>query len=180
MNLNTFIHNKRCIYAWFLLLTICVQRVVGYIGTEISYTIEVKIEMNELEEAIADKILDQSGQDLEVQVLDEEQTDFLQGLGYGAPFILTDTIDNKECSYTIAYPPRTILVDCDTNSDQSEDEQPFNTSKSFNDKLYSPFFFWVVKLNDLSWEVLIINPHTLNRSLLNPFIPVLSPPPKLA
>lgn len=136
--------------------------------------------MNELEVAIANKILDQSGQDVEIQVLDEDQTDYLLGLGYGTPFILTDTIDNKECSFTIAYPPRTILVDCDINSDQSEEEQPFNTTKSFNDKLYSPFFFWVAKLNDLSTECLNADPKTFNKSSLNPFIPILSPPPEMA
>ncbi len=170
--------NRKRFAAWFLLLALCLQRTVGFVGNEVAIAVEMEAGMDSTEQAIADKIKEQEGFDARIDVQDDAEMESLQKLGYLAPFIFSEEVDSAVCFYTVEYAPKTMLVNTVVGNGQSDPNLPASSSKSFNERLFSSFCFWenIFAINHQPFfnTTTFSVPHYWEQS----YIPILSPPPK--
>jgi hypothetical protein len=170
--------NRKRFAAWFLLLALCLQRTVGFVGSEVVIAVELGADMDFTEQAIAEKIKQQEGIDANIQVQEEGDLESLQSLGYLAPFIFSEEVDSAVCYFTVEYAPKTMLVNTSVEQGQSEPNLPSNASKSFSERLFSAFYFWenafALEYQPIFNTTACSVPHYWDNS----HISILSPPPK--
>lgn len=172
------LHIRRRNYAWFLLLTLCFQRMIGFVGSEVVYAVEIKTGMDEAEEAIAQRIKSETGYEMHVTVHDENQAELLQKLGYVAPFLFLEEIGNRESFYTVEDPSAKTETYLCKIPKQNDNSQPFSTAKSFNDRLFSSFYFWEFNYTMYSFPSINLKVFSNPYALESICISVPSPPPK--
>lgn len=171
-------YNKKRFAAWFLLLVLCLQRTVGFVGNEVVIAVEMDADMDFTEQAIAEKIKEKEGFDAQIELRDGADLESLQKLGYLAPFIFSEEVDSAVCFYTVEYAPKTMLVNTIVAHGQSDPDLPSNSSKSFKERLFSSFYFWentfAINYQPFFNTTAFTVPHLWENS----FIAIHSPPPK--
>lgn len=173
------LHKKRFYFAWFLLLALCLQRIIGLVGSEIVYAIEVERNMNKVEEAIAEKIKNETGFDLFIANKDKNQMEQLENLGYSAPFIFSENIDSQLYYYTVDISNVTTFSFSKVDGKNPDPTIPFDINRSFKDRLFSDFYFSEPNLLIKKNPFFNIDGTAYLHSWKDPFISILSPPPKL-
>ena len=170
--------NRKRFAAWFLLLALCLQRTVGFVGNEVLVAVETETGMDATEQAISDKIQEREGLETKIQVQDESDLESLQKLGYLAPFIFSEEVDSAVCYFTIEYAPKTVLVNTVAEQGQKDSNLPANSSKSFNERLFSAFYFWENAFALENQPIFNTTTFSVPHYWDNSHISILSPPPK--
>ncbi len=180
MDLSKNTNRKRRLYAWALLLVLFSQRLLGLVGSDIVYAVEIDAMMNPAEEAIAEKLRDDTGLEFKVEIRDEEQVGFLLRLGYSTPFLLSEDIDGETRYYTLSHPKETEMKVARTPSGEPDTRIPPNPVRTGKDRLIADFFFcssgFVVKQPANA----SIPGATLPSFSEAPFLAIPSPPPQRA
>lgn len=152
---------------------------IGFVGSEVVYAVEVEESMNGTEQAIADRIMDEEGYDANIRIHDEAQLEAMQRLGYLAPFIFSEEVDSSVCYYTVEYSPKTVMLDAYANANPTDNDQPLPTSQSFNDRLFSAFYFWESNFTLTLYPTIITQRSVVPHYWDDSCIAIPSPPPKM-
>lgn len=171
---------KRRLYAWALLLALGFQRIIGLVGSEMVYVVQVSAKMNATEVAIADKLRHDTGLDVRVEVQDDEKLASLLALGYSTPFVFVEEIDGQVCYYTVANPTYQFITSDAVGNEQSDEQLPQSPSPTSKEKLIADFYFWrhgFLLQDQTSFHASIAFLASFWRS---PLIDVTSPPPEMA
>ena len=171
---------KRFYFACLLLLAFCLQRIIGIVGSEIVYAIEVESRMNAVEQTIAEKFKKETGVEIQIKLEDDDQMDWLLNLGYSAPFIFSDKIDDQIHYFTIEKFPDRIVTYAYHATDQPDQQVPVDNPRNFKDRLFSDFYFWESGLSFKKFSMIKPGLGLFPLFRKNPFIAIPSPPPKLA
>lgn len=132
----------RIAYAWLLLIIALLSWVGGILCLEVSYHVEIRHEMNAMEEAIAEAIHQKIGMESSVQLLDEQNV-LPKGYIYGNYFPFATELDNGQRVYYKIVDSTELFVYQFNNNDINE---PF----SDNDK--------TLLLKSIFQESIITNP----------------------
>jgi hypothetical protein len=130
--------NIRILYAYALLSVMAMQWLAGSMYLSVTYLVESTPVMNATETAIADDVLDQYGIQVHVNVVDDLELQFIQGLGYAAPFVHSVEIDGNINAYTLGSGEseyKTIEVAIDNRSGKQHDQK----QQVCLDKLFAQF-----------------------------------------
>lgn len=173
-------NRKRRLYAWVLLLALFSQRLLGLVGSDLVYAVEIDAMMNPAEEAIAEKLQDDTGLDFNVEIRDKEQVDFLLRLGYSTPFLLSENIDGETQYYTLSHPQKNRIKVAQVPSGEPDTQIPPNPVRSGKDRLIADFFFWSSAFMVKQPSNAPIPGATLASCAEAPFIAIPSPPPQRA
>lgn len=141
--LKNCLNRKRRVYAWVLLITLFLQRILGMVGSDIVYAIEIDTEMTEVEKVITEKIHEQTGANLQIQVQGQEKITSLLKMGYATPFVLSEEIDGKIHHYSVVdTPSRTVEVVVDALPNQPDSPCPLNPVRTLKHNMIADFYFW--------------------------------------
>lgn len=144
--------NIRVLYAYALLLVMAMQWLAGSMYLSVTYFVESTHVMSATEAAIADDVLDQYGLQVHVNIVDEVELQFIQGLGYAAPFIHSVEIDGNISTYTLGSGEseyQRIEVAIDNRSDKQHDQK----QRACLDKLFAQFCFGQTPPSDLENQI---------------------------
>ncbi len=173
-------HKRKRYFAWLLLLTLCLQRIVGYVSSEYLYALEVQTFMNREEQAIANKIKAETGAETKVEIVDEARIAYLQSLGYVTPFLFSDKVGEASYVFTIDQSFREDSVSY-LAADTSPESDQFPQNRTFNNQWFPDFYF--PEAHPLSNVVIRpkVQPATTNSTPLeSTFVNIPTPPPKQA
>lgn len=104
----------------------------------------------------------------------------LENLGYSAPFIFSEKIDSQLYYYTVDISHVTTFSFSNDAGENPNPATPFDTTRSFKDRLFSDFYFSESNLLIKKNPFFNIDGTAYLHSWKDPFISILSPPPKLA
>lgn len=166
--------------ACLLLITFCLQRLLGILGSHLMYAVEVAVQMDQPELELAEKIRAEAEVDVQVEILDDDRLEQLQQLGYSSPFIFSEEIDGEAVYYTIDQ-ARTETVQLSLSQARSPDPTQLpQGNKLLTSLLLSKFFFWEQAFHLSTFTNLSLPGTTVPHFVQVAFLPVHSPPPKLA
>lgn len=180
VKLRASIHSRRRIFAWLLLLVLCLQRILGLVERQLVHTIEVEAGMNTTEKIIAEKIKDKTGLEAHISIQNEQQLDLLQTQGYTAPFIFSEELDGKTCYYTIDY-ASTDLIRYSYAVEKSSDPLQYpDADRFFKEGVLSKFFFSKYNPFQIALTTSKTPGNTIPHFEEDFFISIPSPPPELS
>lgn len=125
-------------YAYGLLLVMALQWLVGSMYIKMTYLVEITPEMNATEQRIADVVIDEFGFDAVVNEVDDADMQFINALGYAAPFIHTFEVNGSVNSFTLESNEskyQKLEVAVNTNGDMRHDQK----NSICVDRLFSQF-----------------------------------------
>ena len=117
------------------------QRIVGFAGQEWYYAVQVELEMNEQEQAIAEQIRTETGAELFVKVQGPKELSELLRLGYSTPFIFSEQKE-ESVYYTLQESPDLKLFYSEVDADADQESIPSQSEHQLSKRLFSDFFFW--------------------------------------
>lgn len=178
--LKSFAHKKRLFYAWILLAAICSQRLIGLVGSDIVFAVEIERQMNAAETAIAEEIMRLTGLDVRIEVQNPEQLDLLMNMGYATPFIFSsETADGQIHYYTVSGLPATAVETICADLEKQAPPLPSHPVRASKDRLVADFCFgepqWFSRDLHIAPCPGCLHPPRWQ----DPFIPVNAPPPRL-
>lgn len=88
-------------WTWLLLLTVSLQWIGGLVYVRLSYVTLVEQAMDEGEARLAARLSVEYDMETQVNILDEAERQSLVRLGYGAPFIFSESIDGRRDHFTL-------------------------------------------------------------------------------
>jgi hypothetical protein len=125
---------------WLFLLLILLQWVAGRVFIHVVYTARIERMMTVQEEAIAHKLKAEIGVTAHVKILDKEDLQIIQGMGYGAPFLFSEESNGKTQYYTVdAKSPHGLRHEYKIASPQEEKER--SLPKALTERLFSDYCF---------------------------------------
>lgn len=163
--------------AWLLLLSLCFQRIISFVGQEVVYAVELEERMDGTERLITEKIKQKIGIDTHIDIHDENELELLLKRGYSAPFIFSEEINGHLYYYTIDNTPvKVVDVSFETNQEPAN-QKPYTANVS-SGKQFSDFYFW--NLGFLLKRLPTFNSRfvSFQHILEAPYPTVPSPPPK--
>ncbi len=171
---------KRSIYfAWLLLLTLCLQRIIGYVGSEYAYAVEVDTFMDRQEQMIADRLRSETGAETQVDIVDEQRIAYLHSLGYVTPFLFSEEVDESSVVYTVDQASKKEITYCyDAPDEQPTDPLPQN--RTFNNQWFPDFCFGEAYSFTPAERTQNLRISTLLSIPEQSFMAIPSPPPKWA
>jgi len=176
--MNTHHGNIRRIYAWALLLALGLQRIVGPVANEEIVVLDIPFEMNKTEKIIAHKLGDELGSELSIAILDTRDRDVLTYMGYSAPFVFSETVDEEVRYFTINENPKTLLLQDKGNQSDIPDNCPMQSQRAAKDRLFSDFYFNYPEIPSFDYPNFAIRESTVPDFWKEPFIAISSPPPR--
>lgn len=130
----------RSVYAYTLLLVMSMQWLAGSMYLKATYLVEIKPEMSITEKAIANAILDQYGFVTHVNVIDECDREFINGMGYAAPFVHSVEMNGTVNSFTLTNNEATFQ-NVEMTVKKIDDMPHQQESKQCVEKLFMQFCF---------------------------------------
>ena len=88
--------------AWLLLLLIAIQWISGRPGYRVLYAVEVKRQMNAIEHAIAQALLEETGFEVHVKVLDRSELS-IDGIRYTNDLLFSKELEGKRVLFQVNY-----------------------------------------------------------------------------
>lgn len=173
-------YDIRVLYAYALLSVMAMQWVAGSMYLSVPYLVASTPVMNATEAAIANDVLDEFGMQVHVKIVDDGTMNFIQGLGYAAPFVHSVEIDGNISTYTLGSGEteyQNIEVAIDNRSDNQHDQK----HRACLDKLFSPFCIGEPQLSNFKNQIALTENNFSVISLHDIFdYAYPSPPPKTA
>jgi hypothetical protein len=171
---------KERIFAWALLLLLCVQRILGLVSNELVYSIEVMSDMNDVESLIAERLERETGTDVEVRVRDREEVESLQILGYSAPFVFSEEVDGDLWYYTIENKLPQLIEYTYKETRSSAPANLPDSNRLSKEEVLTKFFCWESVFTVHHPTTVNISGSTVPQLLDDPFLSIPSPPPRPA
>ncbi len=109
-------------YAWLLLTVSTCQWIGGHVYFEVSYFIEIEHRMDEAEQAIATTVMEETGVEAVVKILQEEQLT-PRGYIYSDFFAFSQEINDETVYYALSQDSSDVTYEQVTRQQQSQQEQ---------------------------------------------------------
>lgn len=172
----------RIVWAWGLLSILCLQRVIGLIGSEFNithYVVEDVRQMSHVGKMISERIGSATGVYTKIDVLHESSEDAIHETGYSAPMVMTAEIDGEKVEYVFAKATQLTIEYINLNDILPvQDEKKAPSPKPTKSKILSDFQLTdqlVMNDLDLSSRLRTFSTEDLHKS---PFLPISVPPPE--
>lgn len=125
---------------WLCVLLIVLQSVGGRLLIHVVYTARIEHLMDARETAIAQKLKAEIGVTAHVKIQEKEDIQFIQGMGYGAPFLFSEETDGETQYYTLdAKSPHGLRHDYKVERTQEHEDQ--SLPKTLTDHYFSDYYF---------------------------------------
>ncbi|HLF62764.1 MAG TPA: hypothetical protein VI603_03390 [Saprospiraceae bacterium] len=130
----------KSVYAFTMLLVMSMQWLAGSMYLKATYLVEIKPEMTTTEKAIANIVLDEFGFLTHVKVIDDVDREFINGMGYAAPFVHSLELDGTVNSFTVAT-SGFEFQNVEVTVNRFDDMQHQHKNKASVERLFSQFCF---------------------------------------
>ena len=178
--LNAGHDTTRSVLSWLMLLIFFAQRIIGLVGGEIVYAVEVESRRNPTEEVMVEKIRSEKGLDMQVAVRSEAELEHLLKLGYSTPFLFSAEVDGQTVYYTLDDDPASAEAVNYAPLQTPDAQIPPNGNRALKNKLIADFYFQDSAFQLTSPALIKLPGAALPSCRQAPFIPTPSPPPKAA
>ncbi|MCB0629275.1 MAG: hypothetical protein R2824_26290 [Saprospiraceae bacterium] len=169
---------KGRIFAWVLLLILCLQRVLGLVSSELVYTVEVISGMSDIETTIAQKLQQETGTEVQIKIRDRNEVENLQILGYSAPFVFSEDVDGTIWYYTVENKPSDVIRYTYNEAGSNAPANLPDTNRFSKEDVLTKFFWWTPRLPSHSLVAADVSGQTVPQFRDDPFIAVRYPPPR--
>ncbi len=161
-------------YAWLLLTVSTCQWIGGHVYFEVSYLIEIEHRMDEAEQAIATTVMEETGVEAVVKILQEENLT-PRGYIYSDFFAFSKEINDETVYYALSQDSSDVSYEQVTRQQQSQQEQ--NEKAAQLKSLHQDFTIPAIELPVA--KVAVVPSSNFQHSALHHqlFISLLTPPP---
>lgn len=177
---RTTLQSQRQVLAWILLLALCMQRIVGYVGRDVVHVALIEMSMDEEEQEIARQIKSDIGLNVYIRILGDKQLSQDHQSGYSAPFIVSLLKEHQVRHYSLSYMPDSTLNYTYLTTGQQDVPIEHIPQRPLSERLYSYFYFWNIKFPS-SWDIQIKAEGGFSHEMLCLFhLEVDTPPPEFS
>ncbi|MDX1941368.1 MAG: hypothetical protein SFU99_12500 [Saprospiraceae bacterium] len=166
----------RMIKAWLLLVVLLSNWVGGLLCFEMNYYIEIRRDMNALEQAIAAGVTEKTGIESTVKI---EEAAVPRGHIYSDFFLFSEEMDNGE---TVYYTIENDAKSTDIQQVTHREKNPVSDSEKamLFKSLFQEFVVSNSTLTNISVAIIKENCFYFNSYQPQPYLSILTPPPNLA